>query len=574
LSKKCLEEQRERVKKRVQVYKRLEELGFFKSTRLDLVNETAIIKLMDSGETQLSSDLILFESLFLAVILMEGGDEEDIKSLDDPHLEEGEEETRKSADVEASKSTEDAAKDEENKEQLEKDAVSSVEDASKEQQVTEDKEVKKPRVLHKTHSIFMRNLTANITKQEIVNLCKKFPGFIRVATSLQDSIRFMRRCWVSFNRGVNIKKICWELNKIRIHENEEISAVVNRDLTRRVRAVSGISLHTSCARHDLRNIARLIAHLDTKWDLWDEVGGENPWMKDISEYLVDEKNAEEEELLGDGVEKDAESQVVEITPDEDLIAIVDRLLYYLRVVHSVDYYNASEYPCEDEMPNRCGIIHARGPIPPNSLTNKDIEDFQKRFNDKLVNILNFKSKLSDEEAKKLGPKDEDVEVEKFITSNTQEIETNKWLCPLSGKKFKGREYIRKHIMNKYMDKVDAVRSEVQFFNNYLMDPRRPGPPAKPNQPRSQPTTPNVPQSSPYAVNRGYAPPGISPQFRGRSQFVSPPYYQRPPGGYGNGRSHSAKNVREMRHNSSGGDFRSRNRIAYQDLDAPEVDDFF
>jgi len=171
LSKKCLEEQRERVKKRVQVYKRLEELGFFKSTRLDLVNETAIIKLMDS-----------------AVILMEGGDEEDIKSLDDPHLEEGEEETRKSADVETSKSTEDAAKDEENKEQLEKDAVSSVEDASKEQQVTEDKEVKKPRVLHKTHSIFMRNLTANITKQEIVNLCKKFPGFIRVATSLQDSM--------------------------------------------------------------------------------------------------------------------------------------------------------------------------------------------------------------------------------------------------------------------------------------------------------------------------------------------------------------------------------------------------
>ena len=53
-----------------------------------------------------------------------------------------------------------------------------------------------------------------------------------------------------------------------------------------------------------------------------------------------------------------------------------------------------------------------------------------------MNILNFKSKLSDEEAKKLGPKDEDVEVEKFITSNTQEIETNKWLCPLSGKKFK------------------------------------------------------------------------------------------------------------------------------------------
>ena len=34
-----------------------------------------------------------------------------------------------------------------------------------------------------------------------------------------------------------------------------------------------------------------------------------------------------------------------------------------RIVHSVDFYNHSEYPNEDEMPNRCGILHARG-IPP------------------------------------------------------------------------------------------------------------------------------------------------------------------------------------------------------------------
>ena len=45
--------------------------------------------------------------------------------------------------------------------------------------------------------------------------------------------------------------------------------------------------------------------------------------------------------------------------------VLDRLLLYLRIVHSVDYYNHSEYPNEDEMPNRCGIMHARG-IPPSS----------------------------------------------------------------------------------------------------------------------------------------------------------------------------------------------------------------
>ena len=45
----------------------------------------------------------------------------------------------------------------------------------------------------------------------------------------------------------------------------------------------------------------------------------------------------------------------------------DRLLFYLRIVHSVDYYNHSEYPNEDEMPNRCGIMHARAPTQVNNL---------------------------------------------------------------------------------------------------------------------------------------------------------------------------------------------------------------
>ena len=43
---------------------------------------------------------------------------------------------------------------------------------------------------------------------------------------------------------------------------------------------------------------------------------------------------------------------------------------------------------------------------------------------------------SDVKIIRLGPKDVESEVEKFITSNTQELGKDKWLCPLSGKKFK------------------------------------------------------------------------------------------------------------------------------------------
>jgi hypothetical protein len=52
------------------------------------------------------------------------------------------------------------------------------------------------------------------------------------------------------------------------------------------------------------------------------------------------------------------------------------------------------------------------------------------------------------------------EVEKFIQANTQELAKDKWLCPLSGKKFKGPEFVRKHIFNKHAEKVDEVKKEV------------------------------------------------------------------------------------------------------------------
>ena len=56
---------------------------------------------------------------------------------------------------------------------------------------------------------------------------------------------------------------------------------------------------------------------------------------------------------------------------------------------------------------------------------------------------------------------------------------DKWLCPLSGKKFKGPDFVRKHVFNKHGEKVDEVKKEVQYYNNYLKDPKRPQLPENP-----------------------------------------------------------------------------------------------
>ncbi|XP_078494411.1 serrate RNA effector molecule homolog [Ciona intestinalis] len=637
-------DQRSSILWRADVYSKLIKMDSFDLVDIDLANEEHIIKVLDS-----------------AVILMEGGNDEDLKILDeDPaslnvddtpqtlasdaksedakedkeekketimqpdSLTEEQYEMKKQAELfkqlvkkpesesepeipatgdgEGLEQQETTPEDEQKNQSSDNERKSDTEDneADNVEKPAEDGELKQPpkaRALHQTHSIFMRNLPPSVNKLDIVNLCKRFAGFIRVAFShpLEDRNRFYRRCWVTFDRNVNIKDICWNLNNLRLRDLE-LNPVVNRDLSRRVRPISGIAQHVQCARNDLRNVARLIMHLDGKWKLWEdskEVKDEdkktdgkdepgNPWLKNISEYLVDEMDAEEEELVGDagkkeeGEDREGAAPIVKITRDEKLIKVLDRLLYYLRIVHSVDYYNASEYPCEDEMPNRCGIMHARGPIPPNLLTKSDINEFQKRFNDKLGHILNFKEKLTDEEAKKLGPKDKETEVEKFITANTEELGKDKWLCPLSGKKFKGPDYIRKHIFNKHGDKVEAVKKEVKYFNNYLMDPRRPGP--MEGQAGKPPSHPGGPPQQGMGYNgpppRGYGPPPPStPPFRGepgRGQYSTPQYHQRPPNPYGNGagRTYPPKAAR------MGDPYASRPIVGYQDLDAPEDTDLF
>ena len=58
----------------------------------------------------------------------------------------------------------------------------------------------------------------------------------------------------------------------------------------------------------------------------DDTKSENPWLKNISEFLVDETSAEEEELLGEKVREEGEdlgetTPVVKITRDVKLVKV-------------------------------------------------------------------------------------------------------------------------------------------------------------------------------------------------------------------------------------------------------------
>ncbi|KAM6969820.1 serrate RNA effector molecule homolog isoform 2-T2 [Aplochiton taeniatus] len=530
------------------------------------------------------------------------GDSEDEASASESDSDSGSDTNSQSSNKAAEKDEGDDKEDGEDKDdedeqegKEEKPTDRETEKEEKEKDKPEDKSPR-PRPLHRTCSLFMRNIAPTISKAEIVALCRRYPGFMRVCLSEpHPERRFYRRCWVTFDRSTNIKEVCWNLQNIRLRDCE-LAPGVNRDLARRVRNINGITQHKQVLRNDIKLAAKLIHALDDKGLLWSHkpreegqnagLQAQNPILKNITDYLIEEVSAEEEELLGgvdgadseEGGSKDGHPTEITVERDDKLIKVLDRLLLYLRIVHSIDYYNTCEYPSEDEMPNRCGMIHVRGPIPPNRIPHGEVMQWQKNMEDKLSTLFSTKETLSEEEANKMGRKDPELEVEKFVSANTQELGKDKWLCPLSGKKFKGPDFVRKHILNKHNEKIEEVKKEVVFFNNFLMDAKRPSIPEikhpasmgpgpgllSPGMPFS-PQAPQGPmgfgQPRPPVMNFGGGPPYPPHQYGGGGR-----------GNYDNPRGQGGYPWKPRNNRMNRGD--PRNIVEYRDLDAPDDVDFF
>jgi hypothetical protein len=239
------------------------------------------------------------------------------------------------------------AKTEDDAEEEKKEKVDDVVDLVEE----DSPPVKKLEELHKTSSIFVRNLAPTITKAEVEALCKRYDGFLRVAIA-DPAVerRWFRRGWITFKRDVNIKEICWNLNNIRLRDCE-LAPIVNRDLSRRVRPVNGITAHKTICKNDIKLCAKIAHSLDEKSGLWKDAidSGEekksfglqskNPVLKNITDYLIEEADAEEEELLGLSSENKEEGEGEFLDRDPELVGVLDKIIFYLRIVHSVDFYS-------------------------------------------------------------------------------------------------------------------------------------------------------------------------------------------------------------------------------------------
>ncbi|CAF0989122.1 unnamed protein product [Adineta ricciae] len=614
------EEQRQIVKKRLDIFMDLYKKGYLNDVSLDSDSQHALTRFLDA-----------------AVIKLEGGSDRDLRILD--VVSSSNNATEDNGDGASKQSSHKPTNDDTNSKKLSRKregsasddgAVSDTDNGTSHVESKSNNEVKSsssqdneseagevpdaPRSLHKTSSIFFRHLAMQTTKDDLENLCKQYAGFRRVCiTDPAPERKFSRRGWVTFDHNVEIRNICYELNSTKLHD-VDIGAIVNREIKNRIRTVNGIEHHKTIVRNDLRHITKIIKLFDDRWNIWESIGNEteqkktetttistptddseissstmnvspmknknpigfvsyNPLLKNITEYLVEEGDAEEEELLGGDSSTNDENTSSSFEVDKELTKVLDRLILYLRVVHSIDYYNGSEYAQEDSMPNRCGVIHVRG-APLTSITQAELKNFIEQFETRVRPLVDFQEKIDDDEAGKLGLKSEQDEIEKFINANCQEVGPEKWSCPLSGKKFKGPEFVRKHILNKHQDKLDEVKRDAAYFNNYLYDPKRPQLPEHPSNragaPQAGPHPSGLPLPTPMAAQPLLSRPPLWPSMSG-------PQHHGPPGGYFPNHFHQPRHQRPpfMYQGGSGPPISSNPRPpgnrqirSYEDLDAP------
>lgn len=154
-------------------------------------------------------------------------------------------------------------------------------------------------------------------------------------------------------------------------------------------------------RRHLVMAARLVGRLDEVWAPWKPIEGQSDWsiprspeldprwgsligaasalvdlaastgnplLENLTDYLVDESNPDEEVMMLPTREDMNSAKEEEEEGDAELAAALDQLLLYLRLVYSVDFYAPALYPRESDMPHPCGVLHVRPSKLPATMT--------------------------------------------------------------------------------------------------------------------------------------------------------------------------------------------------------------
>lgn len=300
--------------------------------------------------------------------------------------------------------------------------------------------------------LFIKTVPPNIRRAQIIELCQRVPGFVRLELSEPNPAKkFHRVGWVTYEPSTDLNMAHTRLNDARV-DAFEFHFGIYKPTTAKNLKIPPISSTDERAKKDLFLLRKLVALLDREKGIPAEG---HPLAASLSDA------------------DDAAAAAAGQASPAEVKRHLDLLIIYLRRVHFYDYYSALEFESEDALGRKCGGF----PLRMRSAEAAPDPSWERNLDSKIETRL--KVTLDEEQAKKLGKKDAAGDVDKFVQNNVVKLEEGKFKCGLCPKLFKGSDFVTKHVRTKHEENVQEIEEDVAFFNNYVQDPNHLLPPTPP-----------------------------------------------------------------------------------------------
>ncbi|KAI9469006.1 MAG: hypothetical protein EXX96DRAFT_590070 [Benjaminiella poitrasii] len=324
--------------------------------------------------------------------------------------------------------------------------------------------------------LVIKTVPPTIAREKILEFCSKVEGFDYLALSEPSpNKKFHRIGWITFKEGTDMKKTFEQLDNQKVDDFVFHLAMnrKNTSQTRSPRTAPEISNTLERLQKDLEQAKELALAFESM--LGDDTA---EGLKAIEARAGEVSNKHKSSLEENN--EDKETEETEDIERWNLKKMLDMTIAYLRRVHMYCYYCALECDSSEELTRRCCDPHCRVlSIQKTEEANVDPKQAAKSERGMAQWAKNLDQKISlkihtpdDHEIKRLGGRILQTELEDFVKEHVLKEHESKYKCQVGecSKAFKGFDYVEKHILTKHPEETERIKNEVEYFNNYVLDP--------------------------------------------------------------------------------------------------------
>ena len=308
----------------------------------------------------------------------------------------------------------------------------------------------------------LTSLTKNIDIISVLNLFKKYPGFVSLSLTEPERINgYKRSFWVTYDNEKNYQNVLNSLKEYELRDDFSIK-IIKSETTQ--------NLH-------YKKIKVTPPLFEER--LNEDIIGSNTIINQLDNYREIPNNPLTEKL---------NTGEISDMKEEERINILNLNILYLRKIHGFCYYCLKGLKDERNLTKKCDFLHLRHYVKLGKRENvekinineiniteeelKNAVEFDKLFTNKLNELLNDKEKINN--IILLRPKylmtDEiafdklEEEKREFIKINSEQLDEEKFECQICKKKFIAFNYIENHMKNKHSEKMnDFAENKVNEF---------------------------------------------------------------------------------------------------------------